>query len=136
MIGVVGSRNFTDYAMLSSMLNYTIEDGWPSEDDDGWRPTLVSGGAEGADSLAARFAREHGLGLIEHLPDFERYGYDRPGTLEAYFQRNSLIVRDASVLIAFFGPGQPPSVNKSGTMDTVRKAFEKRIPIYIKFQHE
>ena len=90
---------------------------------------IVSGGAVGADALAKDAARSIGLSYIEHLPDKERYGWPR-----AAFERNTLIVEDSDVILAFFGPGEPESVNKSGTMDTVRKAIAKRVPVRLYFR--
>jgi hypothetical protein len=131
-LGVVGSRNFTDQDLLSSVLL-----GFYLFSEDERRifmfldSTIVSGGAEGADAMAAKLARDEHVPLIEHLPDLATYG-----SPVAYFKRNSLIVDDADILFAFFGPGEPPSVNKSGTMDTVRKAIAKRIPVHLYFQQE
>jgi hypothetical protein len=126
-LGIVGSRTFTDEGLMQvSLRDLVMGSAWVVS-------MVVSGGATGADSLAREWAKKRGfvLGrdLIEHLPDKERYGWPR-----AAFERNTLIVRDSEVLLAFFGPGEPPSVNKSGTMDTVRKAIAKRIPVHLYFQ--
>ena len=120
-VGIVGSRNFTDVQQLTRVM-----DAWGHA-----RVTsVISGGAIGADALGAEWARANGLATVVHLPS-RRYGIP-----QGYFERNSLIVRDSDILMAFFGPGQPPSVNKSGTMDTVRKALAKRIPVHLYFQGE
>lgn len=51
---VIGSRNFTDYNFVKQCLDlYNIT-------------TIVSGGARGADSLAARYAQENSIKLIVH----------------------------------------------------------------------
>ena len=120
-IGVVGSRTFTSDDMLTRTLARLTLQG----------DVIVSGGAKGADTIAKGYAYDSGLPYVEHAPDVERYGWPA-----AAFERNSLIVRDSDVLFAFFGPGQPPSVNKSGTMDTVRRAIAKRIPVHLYFQNE
>lgn len=49
--GVVGSRQFNDYNMLKSVLDELINDG----------DAIVSGGAQGTDSLAKQYAEERGL---------------------------------------------------------------------------
>ena len=85
---------------------------------------IVSGGAKGADSLAAAIARAIGLPLIEHPPDWDKHGK------AAGFVRNQLIVQDADVLVAFFGPGD----ETKGTNHTIRMARKKRIPVHIYYQ--
>lgn len=119
-IGIVGSRTFTDYDLMTEAFDALVGS---------LISAVVSGGAAGADSLGSRLATERAIPLIEHLPDKAGYGWPR-----AAFERNSLIVRDSDLLLAFFGPGEPPSVNKSGTMDTVRKAIAKRIPVHLYFE--
>lgn len=121
-LGIVGSRTFTDWRLVRDIVYQHC---------DLTGLTIVSGGAVGADLIGAEFARERGIPLIEYLPDKERYGWPA-----AAFERNSLIVADSDEIMAFFGPGEPPSVNKSGTMDTVRKAIAKRIPVHLYFQSD
>ena len=57
---------------------------------------VVSGGAVGVDSCAARYAREHGMKLTEFLPQYERYGRAAP------IVRNRQIVEYADRIIAFW----------------------------------
>jgi cAMP phosphodiesterase len=121
-VGIVGSRTFTDLDLMKSAMAALTEHGVS-------HITIVSGGAVGADSLAREVARWLMVPIIEHFPDASAHGVPA-----AYFIRNQLIVDDADELFAFFGPGEPPSVNKSGTMDTVRKAMAKRIPVHMYFQ--
>lgn len=131
-LGIVGSRNFTDEKlMVDVLLDFKFYDNESGKMISFFRlDAVVSGGAKGADSIAARLATSSGIEVIEHLPSKE---HDWPA---AAFIRNQLIVDDSDMLMAFFGPGEPVSVNKSGTMDTVRKAMKKRIPVYLYFQHE
>lgn len=133
-VGIVGSRTFTDQdLMINVLMDFKVFDHEQGRYLTWWDMTLVSGGAVGADSIAAQLYREV-PGRPEpdiHLPDKERFGWPR-----AALERNTLIVRDSDILLAFFGPGEPPSVNESGTMDTVRKAMKKRIPIRLYFQQE
>ncbi|MDO7874359.1 DUF2493 domain-containing protein [Hymenobacter sp. ASUV-10] len=89
-LAVIGSRHFADYAFLAATL-----DGLQVA---GLLPvisTIVSGGARGADALAARYARERGLPLVEFTPDYARYGRRAP------LVRNQLIVDAAEALVAF-----------------------------------
>lgn len=142
-VAVVGSRNFTDKERLRGAVS-RLTVGVPTIDI-----TIVSGGAIGADTLGAEVAIEEDYGLIEHLPDRAKYGWPR-----AAFERNTLIVEGcqpgcsehpegtppADVLLAFFGPGEPPMRGDrrfgSGTMDTVQKAMRMRKPVHIYFQKE
>lgn len=83
-LGVVGSRTFSSYSFLCSVLNlFDIQN-------------IVSGGAKGADSLAAQYARENNIALIEHLPDWNQFGKS------AGFIRNQKIIDDSDEIIAFW----------------------------------
>jgi len=83
-LAVVGSRSFDDYERMRKVL---VE----------YLPfILISGGADGADSLAERFAREEDLEVIIHYPEWKKYGR------KAGYLRNSFIVRDCDKLIAFW----------------------------------
>ncbi len=81
---VIGSRSFSDYSLLCRVcqsLGVT---------------SVVSGGAAGADSLAARFAFSSGLPLQVFLPDYSRFGRRAP------LLRNWQIIRAASRVVAFW----------------------------------
>ena len=80
---------------------------------------IVSGGAEGIDTLARRYAKEHGLLLKEFLPEYERYGKS------AAFVRNGRIVEYAHMVIAFWD-GQ-----SKGTADTIVKCYQLDKPVEI-----
>ena len=83
-LAVIGSRGFSDYGQLATELDkYQIE-------------CIISGGAKGADQLAARYAREKNIPLVEHLPEYEKYGRRAP------LVRNKLIVEDCEFLLAFW----------------------------------
>lgn len=74
---------------------------------------IVSGGARGVDTLAAGYARSHGLELIEFLPDYARYGRRAP------LVRNIQIVEAADVVIAFWDG------RSRGTAYTIREARKR-----------
>ena len=57
---------------------------------------IVSGGAVGVDSAAAKFAKEQGLKLTEFLPQYEKYGRGAP------IIRNREIVDYAEKVVAFW----------------------------------
>lgn len=85
-LAVVGSRGFQDSERLGSCLDRY----------QGQIECIVSGGARGADTLAADYARAHGIALKEYLPEYDRYGRAAP------ILRNRLIVDDCDTLIAFW----------------------------------
>ncbi|MCI8497388.1 MAG: DUF2493 domain-containing protein [Clostridiales bacterium] len=58
--------------------------------------SVISGGAEGIDSLAAQAAETLGLPLIVVRPDYDRYGKAAP------IVRNHEIVRMADFVLAFW----------------------------------
>ena len=101
-LAVVGSRTFDEYPLLKKKLDdmrkrYAVVE-------------IVSGGAKGADSLAARYARENEIPLTELKPDWTRYGR-AAGVL-----RNTDIVDQCDVLIAFWDG------TSKGTRDSIEKA--------------
>ena len=103
-IAIVGGRNFKNYIKMKKY----IEDNLNVSQID----NIVSGGAKGADSLGRRFAEEHNISMITHLPDWDRYGKS------AGFKRNPLIVADADTVIAFWDG------KSKGTKDTITLARE------------
>jgi len=83
-LAVIGSRSFSNYPQLCRELDkYQIE-------------RIISGGASGADGLAARYARERNIDLVEHLPNYAKYGRRAP------LERNKLIIQDADQVVAFW----------------------------------
>jgi len=84
-LAVVGSRGFNNYEFLCETLD-KIKD----------VDTIVSGGAKGADSLGARYAKDRKLKLIEFKPDWNKFGKS------AGFKRNIQIVDECDKLVAFW----------------------------------
>lgn len=74
---------------------------------------IVSGGAEGVDKLAERYAKENGIFLKVFLPEYEKYG--RNATLI----RNTEIVKYSDCVYAFIHGENP-----KGTADTAKKCIE------------
>ncbi len=110
-IAVVGSRDFDGYNYLSK----SLEIYFPTIDK------IISGGARGADSLAARYAKEHDIPLIEFLPDWDRYGKS------AGFKRNQQIVDATNVVVAYWdgkSHGTKHSIN-------IADALQKPVLIFL-----
>ena len=111
-IAIVGGRDFNDYPLLKeSILAYIDAHEKPEN--------IVSGGAKGADTLAAQFATEMGIPLLIFKPDYQRYG--RGATLV----RNTQIIENAEVVFAFWD-GQ-----SKGTKDSIKKAEKLEKELYI-----
>jgi len=80
---------------------------------------IVSGGAGGIDSLAERYAKEHGLLVRVFYPEYERYGKS------AAFIRNTHVVEYAHLIIAFWDG------KSHGTADTIIKCWQFNKPVEI-----
>ena len=85
---IIGTRTFTDYQRLKSILDkikskYEIE-------------SIISGGASGADTMAEIYARENNIPLTVYKADWDKYGK------RAGFIRNKYIIDDCDICIAFW----------------------------------
>ncbi len=109
-VAIVGSRTYPE---LGHVISY-VRDLPPGT-------TIVSGGARGVDKAAADTARfsSKGLSVVEHLPDYQRYGKVAP------LERNRLIVADCDRLVAFWDG------KSTGTMHAVGLARKAGKPVEI-----
>ena len=107
-LAVVGSRDFTDYERLRETIR-----SFPHV------RIVISGGAKGADRLAERAASELGLECEVHQADWKQFGRGAGPV------RNTAIVESADAILAFLMPGS------RGTLDTLRKARKKGIPLWV-----
>lgn len=112
-IAIVGGRDFTDYALLSRYISIFTEK----------TPTtyisIVSGGAQGGDTFAEQFAREHRYDTQIFKPEWSKYG-PRAGLI-----RNQLIVDACDMVVAFWDG------KSRGTADTIAKAKKAKKPTLI-----
>ena len=109
VLAVVGSRTFDDYELLDNELgrvSSTII-------------KIVSGGARGADTLAARWAKEHDILVDTYIPNWKHYGKS------AGYKRNKLIVNAADALMAFWDG------TSKGTAHSIKLAEDRDIPVHI-----
>lgn len=111
-LAIVGSRQITEMSVLSDAL--------ANVKNLSWFDTIVSGGAEGVDSLARRLAEDRGLKLIEYLPDYKKFGKKAP------LVRNTDIIKTADVVLAL-----PVRGGSKGTWDSINKAVKLGKKIYI-----
>lgn len=112
-LAVVGSRDFQDYAWLEHCLLrvFRVEE----------LEAVISGGARGADGLAARFAAAHQLPLVVIPADWKHYGR-KAGPI-----RNTEIVARADAVAAFWDGRSP------GTRDTITKARNAGLRVEVFF---
>ena len=109
-IAIIGSRepgNINFAQELESRINIDAND------------TIISGGARGIDSLAAQYARQHGLELIDFRPDYAKNGRG------ATFIRNREIVDNADMVVAFWNG------TSKGTKYTIDYANKKGVTTLI-----
>jgi predicted Rossmann fold nucleotide-binding protein DprA/Smf involved in DNA uptake len=116
-IGIVGSREFGNYAQLKQNVERYIT----TENDE-----LVSGGAIGADSMAQRFAKEEGFDIMIRYPKYKIFG--KPAT----FIRNEKIARSSDLVLAFYQKGR---FQEGGTSNTAMWARKLGIEL-VEFEEE
>jgi hypothetical protein len=120
-VAIVGSRDFdwtptenNDHTRAKSKLIEFLVVAMESDD------YVITGGANGADSHAERFAMRYNVGRIIHCANWQKHGNF------AGFARNKLIVADADILFAFF----TDRADSKGTKHSVDGANKKGIPVY------
>ena len=86
---VAGSRTFSEYVIMEKVLDALLST-IPEP------VTIISGGAHGADTLAERYAKEHGIPL-EVYPANWKIDWKRAG-----FIRNTQMACIADELVAFW----------------------------------
>jgi predicted Rossmann fold nucleotide-binding protein DprA/Smf involved in DNA uptake len=109
-LGVIGSRTFDNYKFLEKALNYFFSTKIES---------IISGGAKGADSLAEEFAKQKGIKIVVHKPNWDEFGKS------AGFKRNHQIVEESDILVAFWDG------ESKGTKHSIKLAKDKKIPTFI-----
>lgn len=101
-LAIIGSRNFNDYTLLKEVLYNHYGETRVRQDLYGRIDTIyafdeiISGGAKGADSLGAQFAKEKNFKLTEFLPDWDKHGK------AAGFIRNEDIIKNCDEVLSFW----------------------------------
>lgn len=107
-VAVIGGRDFADRAVMERCLdNLSASLGRPR--------AIVSGGATGADRLAAAYARGRGIPLVEFKPDYAACRTPQERRV-APLLRNARIIEAADVVIAFWDG------RSRGTADALSRA--------------
>lgn len=105
IVMVTGSRNWDLVPVIDKHL-YWFTRGWDSI-------TLIEGGAQGADSIARRYAQLKGWEISTYLPHYDKHGANAP-----HVRNSDMIALGPDLVLAYIR-------NKSaGTMSTVVKAFK------------
>ena len=110
--GIVGSRSFDNYDYFDCILNTP------------WCPVrciskIITGGAEGTDTLAMRYAKDDGIKCEVYKPDYEQHGNRAPHI------RNRAIVEDSDVILAFWDG------KSKGTLSTIKQATAMGVAVHI-----
>lgn len=108
---VAGTRTFNDYELLSAWLN-TMRIFYG-------KIRIVSGGADGADTLAIKYAKRHLIPKIVLKADWNKHGR-AAGPI-----RNREMAEEASVLVAFWD-GQ-----SRGTKNMIEEAIKRGLQTHI-----
>ena len=116
-VAVVGSRGFNDYARLCKKLDYVTAEFGKIE-------KIISGGAKGADSLAARYADEKNIDKEIFYPEWDKYGKS------AGMIRNELIIKDADIVVAMWD-----GVSK-GTKNSISLAVQQKKRLIVDMYNE
>lgn len=87
---VAGSRGFNHYELLKRKMIHYLSRYKPEEVE------IVSGGANGADKLGERFAREYGCSIKRFIPDWDTLGKG------AGYIRNSDMAKYGDAVVVFW----------------------------------
>ena len=117
-VAIVGSRTLTSAAART--LVFKVVRRLARNDPD---VIVISGGAAGIDSFADEAYRQIcRRRTVVHRPDWDTHGKRAP------LMRNQVIVDDATQLVAIWDGAS------RGTLDSVRRAFEKGIPVFLWYE--
>lgn len=111
-LAIVGHRHYKNYRVFRKILaDFSKKHGLPN--------MIVSGGAEGVDALAEKYAREKQIPILIWHAKWRKYG--RP----AGPRRNAKIVGSCDHVLAFLHP------ESRGTKNTIKIAEREKKPVTI-----
>ena len=107
---IAGSRGFTDYPKLKAFCDNLLKIKSSTHSI-----TIVSGGAQGADKLGEKYAKENNYGLDVYKADWNTYGKS------AGYKRNQQMSLHADVLIAAWDSKSRGTMHMINIMNTANK---------------
>ncbi|WP_303982932.1 DUF2493 domain-containing protein [Niallia circulans] len=110
---VAGGRDFNDYVLLKTNLDYVLRNRQVDE------VVIVSGKARGADSLGELYAKERGLEVSAYPADWDTYGKS------AGYIRNKQMAETSHALMAFWDG------KSRGTKHMIDLAKEKGLRVQV-----
>ncbi len=112
-LGIAGSRKYCNYEVFETRLNKLVA-------THGWTiVSIVSGGAQGVDTMAERYAKEHKIKMQVLPANWQKHGKS------AGYIRNVDIVKLSDVVVAF------PMGDSKGTRHTINIAMKEKKLVYM-----
>lgn len=111
---IAGSRNFTNYQLLSKALRRIIDRFYKNESI-----TVVSGCARGADRLGEIFANNNNYNIIKKPAEWDLYGK------RSAWLRNEEMAKIGDVLIAFW------DMKSKGTRNMIKLANKYNLQVFV-----
>ncbi len=118
-LGIVGTRLVKDALFVRRVIEYHI---WLFSDYHNYDLTVISGGAEGVDTIVEEVAHETGVRFVKYLPD--------GNTWEHYRKRNMRIAEDCDLLLVIRYKDSK-TYGSGWTRDYAKKIGKKIISIEI-----
>lgn len=120
-IAIVGSRSFPERETVENYVRNSLPP----------NAHVISGGAEGPDTWAVNAARERGLRVTIHKPDYFGLPTDERRRkfeiVSRLYARNKRVVLDAFYVVAFYNPES----KTRGTANAVKHARENERPVLV-----
>jgi predicted Rossmann fold nucleotide-binding protein DprA/Smf involved in DNA uptake len=118
-IAIVGSRRFSNNRSNFRRAEKFVKSNIDIDNID----RIISGGADGADSIAEDFANKYDVEFIEILPEF-KVKEDRDYRVQDFFERNTEIAKLCDTMFVFWDQ------ESSGTDDVRSKAIKFGKTVY------
>lgn len=113
---IAGSRSFTNFKVMDEQCQSILAMFCAQN---GCDITIISGGADGADSLGKEYAYVRQWVYEEYPADWDQYG-KAAGPI-----RNKQMAQDAQILIAFWDGRSP------GTLDMIKQALKGGLDLHV-----
>lgn len=125
-LAIIGTREFNDYGIMKDILVSLITSNVNVIE-------IVSGGADGADKLAERFAKEKDIPTKIFLPDWNNINHPdakvktnswgKKYDASAGFRRNKFIIENSDVVVAFWNGKSNGTKNSLSIAKKLKKHF-------------